>query len=122
MKVAPGTKLAELYAGQLASTGSAGGGVVLERHRHRFEVNPKYAEPLRAAGLTISGVTPGMEGRGEGLVEAVELSEHPFFVGLQSHPEFGSRLMRASPPFKGFIAAAVRYQQERARQGAAAEV
>ena len=104
MAVAPGTKLAELYAGRLDKDG-----VVLERHRHRFEVNPQYVETLQRAGLTVSGVTPGMQGRGAGLVEAVELAEHPFFVGLQSHPEFGTRLMRASPPFRGFIEAAVRY-------------
>ncbi len=64
-----------------------------------------------------------MAGRGAGLVEAIELAEHPFFVGLQSHPEFGSRLMRASPPFRGFIEAAVTYQRERLKareQGAAA--
>ena len=122
MKLAPGTKLAELYAGSGgdARGGTGGGtgsgiGVVLERHRHRFEVNPAYAQRLTAAGLRVSGVTPGMAGRGAGLVEAVELSEHPFFVGLQSHPEFGSRLLRASPPFRGFIEAAALYQRERLR-------
>ena len=113
MAVAPGTNLAELYAGRLDKAG-----VVLERHRHRFEVNPQYVEVLQTAGLTVSGVTPGMQGRGAGLVEAIELAEHPFFVGLQSHPEFGTRLMRAAPPFRGFIEAAVTYQQ-RARQGKA---
>ena len=107
MQLTPGTKLAELY------TERVDGGVVLERHRHRYEVNPAYVERLTAAGLCVSGVTPGMAGRGAGLVEAVELAEHPFFVGLQSHPEFGSRLMRASPPFRGFIEAAIAYQRER---------
>ncbi|CAA9566753.1 MAG: CTP synthase [uncultured Truepera sp.] len=119
MMVTPGTKLAELYAGQLGSDGT-NGGTVLERHRHRYEVNPAYVETLQVAGLTVSGVTPGMQGRGAGLVEAVELPDHPFFVGLQSHPEFGSRLMRASPPFRGFIEAAVSYQGARAREHAAA--
>ena len=90
---------------------------MLERHRHRYEVNPKYADTLRAAGLVVSGVTPGMAGRGAGLVEAVELPEHPFFVGLQSHPEFGTRLMRASPPFKGFIEAALEHKAARTLQG-----
>ena len=121
MAVAPGTKLAELYAGRLDKDG-----VVLERHRHRFEVNPQYVEALQTSGLTVSGVTPGMQGRGAGLVEAVELAEHPFFVGLQSHPEFGTRLMRASPPFRGFIEAAVRYGeqqgQRRKPQGTVTEV
>ncbi|MER3444652.1 MAG: CTP synthetase, partial [Meiothermus sp.] len=57
-------------------------------------------------------VTPGMHGRGEGLVEAIELPDHPFFIGLQSHPELASRPMRVSPPFGGFVAAAL----ERHRQ------
>ena len=114
MEVAPGTKLAALYAGQLDKAG-----VVLERHRHRFEVNSKYVAQLQEAGLSVSGVTPGMQGRGAGLVEAIELSEHPFFVGLQSHPEFGTRLMRASPPFRGFIEAAVTYQEARRDQAVA---
>ena len=100
MEIAAGTTLASLY-------GVGGGGVVHERHRHRYEVNPAYVDQLKDAGLTVSGVTPGMEGRGAGLVEAIELDGHPFFVGLQSHPEFTSRLMRPSPPFVGFIAAAV---------------
>ncbi len=100
MELRAGTRLAALY-------GKPGGGTVPERHRHRYEVNPAYVERLQAAGLTVSGVTPGMAGRGAGLVEAIELEDHPFFVGLQSHPEFKSRPMRASPPFAGFIAAAL---------------
>ena len=82
--------------------------IVYERHRHRFEVAPKYVEQLKAAGLVISGITPGMDGRGEGLVEAIELPDHPFFLGVQSHPEFKSRLSKPSPPFRGFIAAALK--------------
>jgi CTP synthase len=108
MEVAPGTLLAQLYAGRLEAAAHAGHpSTVFERHRHRYEVNPTYVEPLKDAGLVVSGVTPGMAGRGEGLVEAVELRGHPFFLGLQSHPEFTSRLMRPSPPFTGFIRAAV---------------
>ncbi len=100
MELSEGTVLAGLYAEQGA------GREVFERHRHRYEVNPTYVPQLTAAGLVVSGVTPGMAGRGAGLVEAVELPEHPFFVGVQSHPEFKSRLMRPSPPFTGFIRAA----------------
>ncbi|MFU8888487.1 MAG: CTP synthase [Trueperaceae bacterium] len=107
MQVRPGTRIAALYAARLEGPGGDAGGVVLERHRHRYEVNPAYVERLADAGLVVSGVTPGMAGRGAGLVEAVELPDHPFFVGLQSHPEFTSRLMRPSPPFTGFIRAAV---------------
>lgn len=111
MQVSADTRLAALYAGRLGADG-----VVLERHRHRYEVNPHYVRTLQIAGLTVSGVTPGMAGRGAGLVEAVELPEHPFFVGLQSHPEFGTRLMRASPPFRGFIEAALGHRRTRLRQ------
>ena len=116
MQVRPGTRIAVLYAGRLDGAGGDGAGVVLERHRHRYEVNPAYVERLTDAGLVVSGVTPGMAGRGAGLVEAVEVPDHPFFVGLQSHPEFTSRLMRPSPPFTGFIRAAV----ERRRAATAA--
>ncbi|WP_221088089.1 CTP synthase [Deinococcus aquaedulcis] len=101
MNLAAGTKIAELY-------GVAQGGVVKERHRHRFEVNPVYTDQLKAAGLVISGVTPGVAGRGAGLVESIEIPGHPYFVALQAHPEFKSRPMRPSPPFAGFIAAALK--------------
>ncbi|PTA67857.1 CTP synthase [Deinococcus arcticus] len=100
MNLGAGTRIAELY-------GVPQGGVVKERHRHRFEVNPAYTEQLRNAGLIISGVTPGVAGRGAGLVESIEIPGHPFFVALQAHPEFKSRPMRPSPPFAGFIAAAL---------------
>ncbi len=102
MQVSDGTLLQRLYDPAPASQN-----VVYERHRHRYEVNPGYVAQLKDAGLTVSGITPGMAGRGEGLVEAIEIEGHPFFLGLQSHPEFRSRLMRPSPPFKGFIQAAV---------------
>lgn len=114
MVVSTGTRLAQLYGGRLNTSEALAGsvGVVMERHRHRYEVNPGYVERLQQAGLVISGVTPGMAGRGAGLVEAIELADHPFFVAVQSHPELASRLMRPSPPFTGFIrAAVVRHQQ-----------
>ncbi len=102
MKIYEDTLLERLYQPPAGSDN-----VVQERHRHRYEVNPAYVDVLEEAGLRVSGVTPGMEGRGAGLVEAIELPDHPFFLGLQSHPEFRSRLMRPSPPFTGFIRAAV---------------
>ena len=108
MQVAQGTLLERLYKPLLNQEN-----IALERHRHRYEVNPAFVTQLQEAGLSVSGVTPGMKGRGAGLVEAVELPDHPFFLGLQSHPEFKTRLMRASPPFRGFIAAAVRYREAR---------
>ena len=108
MQVLEETLLENLYG--LSANGDH---TVQERHRHRYEVNPEYVDALKTAGLVVSGVTPGMAGRGEGLVEAIELPQHRFFLGVQSHPEFSSRLMRPSPPFKGFIAAAVKYARER---------
>ncbi len=109
MQVFTGTRLAQLYAHLIDTKGADAtiAGTVHERHRHRYEVNGRFVADLQAAGLVIAGVTPGMQGRGVGLVEAVELADHPYFVGLQSHPEFTSRLMRPSPPFTGFIRAAV---------------
>lgn len=104
MQLNAGTKIAELY-------GVPGGGTVTERHRHRYEVNPAYTDKLQQAGLTISGVTPGVEGRGAGLVESIEIGGHPYFVALQAHPEFKSRPMRPSPPFAGFVKAALEAQK-----------
>ncbi|MBQ1235907.1 MAG: CTP synthase, partial [Oscillospiraceae bacterium] len=73
-----------------------------ERHRHRYELNNDYRDNLCAAGLTLSGLSP--DGR---LVETVELTNRPFFVGVQYHPEFKSRPNKAHPLFKGFIEAAL---------------
>ena len=72
-----------------------------ERHRHRYEFNNAYRESLQQAGLTLSGLSP--DGR---LVEAVELSEHPFFIGVQYHPEFKSRPNKSHPLCQGFVNAA----------------
>ncbi len=72
-----------------------------ERHRHRYEFNNAYRDSLQQAGLTLSGLSP--DGR---LVEAVELSEHPFFIGVQYHPEFKSRPNKSHPLFQGFVNAA----------------
>lgn len=78
-------------------------GVIHERHRHRYEFNNDYREILTKCGLTLSGLSP--DGR---LVETVEIPDHPFFVGVQYHPEFKSRPNRAHPLFRGFIEAAVK--------------
>jgi len=75
---------------------------IKERHRHRYEFNNEYRELLQRRGLLLSGVSP--DGR---LVEAVELSDHPFYVGVQFHPEFKSRPNRPHPLFAGFVGAAV---------------
>ena len=75
---------------------------VSERHRHRYEVNNAYRPALEAAGVVFSGTSP--DGR---LVEAMELPGHPFYVGVQYHPEFKSRPTRAHPVFRAFVAAAL---------------
>ena len=74
---------------------------ISERHRHRYELNNDYREALEAAGLTLSGLSP--DGK---LVETVEITDRPFYVGVQYHPEFKSRPNKAHPLFKGFIGAA----------------
>ena len=75
---------------------------IAERHRHRYEFNNAYRETLQHAGLILSGTSP--DGR---LVEAVELCGHPFYVGVQFHPEFKSRPNRPHPLFCGLIRAAL---------------
>jgi len=79
-----------------------GESLVYERHRHRYEVNNTFRDEIARAGMTFSGVSP--DGR---LVEMAELSNHPFFIGSQFHPEFKSRPNRAHPLFREFIKAAV---------------
>jgi len=75
---------------------------IVERHRHRFEVNNSYRDILALAGLVFSGLSPDKD-----LVEIVEISNHPFFIACQSHPEFQSRPLKPHPLFVGFIAAAI---------------
>ncbi len=75
---------------------------IRERHRHRYEFNNDYRQILRDAGLTLSGTSP--DGR---LVETVELSDRPFHVGVQFHPEFKSRPNKPHPLFVGFVKAAL---------------
>ena len=75
---------------------------ISERHRHRYEFNNDYREVLQDAGLTLSGLSP--DGR---LVETVELSDRPFYVGVQYHPEFKSRPNKPHPLFSAFIKAAL---------------
>ena len=92
-KAAPGTLLERCYGMRL----------IHERHRHRYEFNNIYREKLANAGLVISGTSPDGD-----IVETVELPGHPFYIGVQFHPEFKSRPNRAHPLFVGFIAAALK--------------
>ena len=75
---------------------------IRERHRHRYEFSNEYRSVLEKAGLVISGESP--DGN---LVETVELKDHPFFIGVQYHPEFKSRPNKPHPLFKGFVTAAL---------------
>jgi len=92
-KLAPGSRVAELY----------GSTDIRERHRHRYEVNVHYRETLEATGLRFSGMSP------DGILpEIVEYPDHPWFIGVQYHPELLSKPFDAHPLFAGFVAAAVK--------------
>lgn len=80
--------------------------VIHERHRHRYEVNNYYREDFIKGGIKLSGLSP--DGR---IVEMIELKDHPWFVATQAHPEFKSRPNRPHPLFKGFVGAALEYQE-----------
>jgi CTP synthase len=97
--LAVGSRAHELY----------GSDAITERHRHRYEVNPAYHRGLEDAGLRFSGLSP--DGR---LAEIVELTDHPYFMGSQFHPEFRSRPNRPHPLFRGLIAAAAERARARA--------
>ena len=101
-----GSKVAEAY----------GENLVFERHRHRYEFNPRYRRRLEEAGLRAVGTSPD-----ERLVEFVELDDHPFWVGTQAHPEFKSRPDRAHPLFRAFVAAALVRAEGRNPQGVQVE-
>ena len=78
---------------------------IVERHRHRYEANPKYRAEFEKNGLIISGES-------NGLIEAVELKNHPWFLAVQFHPEFTSRLKRPNPAIFSFIQASIKYKNE----------
>ena len=90
-KLVPGTRAALAY----------GPSLIHERHRHRFEFNNQFRTQLQEAGMVYSGLSP--DGR---LVEVCELSNHPWMVSCQFHPEFGSRPTRPHPLFRDFIGVA----------------
>ena len=91
-RLADGSRIADIY----------GTARISERHRHRYEVNTHYRERLEAAGLKFAGTSP------DGLLpETVEYPDHPWFIGVQYHPELKSRPFDPHPLFRSFIAAAV---------------
>ena len=79
-----------------------------ERHRHRFELNNEYINALEEGGLKVVGVNPDT-----GLAEAVELTDHPWFVGVQYHPEYKSTVENPHPLFVSFVRAALEYKKTR---------
>ncbi len=96
-RLTSGSKAEDAYGSEL----------VFERHRHRYEVNPRYRRRLEDAGLVCSGESP--DGT---LVEIIELKDHPWFVAGQFHPEFKSRPDRPQPLFRDFIGAAIAHRGE----------
>ncbi|MFA9190047.1 CTP synthase [Flavobacterium sp. FZUC8N2.13] len=80
---------------------------ISERHRHRYEYNNEYLDALQKAGLKASGVNPDT-----GLVEIVEIEDHPFFIGVQYHPEYKSTVVNPHPLFVNFVAAAVKAKKK----------
>lgn len=84
--------------------------VIYERHRHRYEVNNRYREELKKHGLVFAGVSPD-----DRLVEMIELTNHPYFVACQFHPELKSRPDRPHPLFIGFVDAALNHSESAAR-------
>jgi CTP synthase len=100
-----GTKARELY----------GKDVIEERHRHRFEFNNAYRAQFESAGMIFSGVNPDL-----GLVEMIEVNNHPHFIGCQFHPEFKSKPFAPHPLFAGFVKAAREHREASQRQPAAA--
>lgn len=81
---------------------------IAERHRHRYEVNNDYRQQLESHGMTLAGLSP--DGR---IVEMIEITDHPFFIGTQGHPELKSRPNHAHPLFRGLVHAAATYKKER---------
>lgn len=81
--------------------------LIYERHRHRYEFNNVYRKEIQDAGMNVVGISPD-----EKLVEIVEVKNHPWFVGVQFHPEFKSRPNRPHPLFRDFVAFAIKYEEK----------
>jgi CTP synthase len=84
---------------------------ITERHRHRYEFNNEFMDRLKEKGMAVSGTSPNGE-----LVEIIEISDHPWFLGCQFHPEFKSRPMKPHPLFRDFIGASLKNAQSRNQQ------
>ena len=99
--IKPGTLAAQLYDGQAE---------ISERHRHRYELNNDYKAQLEASGLVASGINSET-----GLVEIIEIPSHPWFFGVQYHPEYKSTVASPHPVFVGFVRAVLEYKTEHSR-------
>jgi CTP synthase len=88
-----------------------GSTLITERHRHRYEFNSDYLDQFQSAGMIPSGINPET-----GLVEIIELPNHPFFIGVQYHPELKSTVENPAPLFVHFVAAAKKYNETRSAQ------
>jgi CTP synthase len=95
-RLEPGTRAREAYKKEL----------IHERHRHRYEVNDAFKAQLCAKGMKFSGICPD-----NGLVEMIELPDHPWFVGCQFHPELKSRATNPHPLFRDFVKASMQYKE-----------
>ncbi len=95
-KLKKGTKVFNIY----------GKSKISERHRHRYEFNNKYMECLEKNGMVFSGINPDT-----GLVEIIELKDHPWFIGTQFHPELKSSVLHPHPLFVKFVKAAREYKK-----------
>ncbi|HBI55324.1 MAG TPA: CTP synthase, partial [Firmicutes bacterium] len=92
-KISAGSLLHRIYQSE----------IIYERHRHRYEFNNAYRKQLASKGMVFAGLSPD-----ENLVEVIELTDHPWYVGTQFHPEFKSRPNRPHPLFTDFIAASIK--------------
>jgi len=91
-------------AGSLLRGVYGGSKVINERHRHRYEANPEYRKEFEKAGMLVSG-------EADGLIEVIEIPGHPWFLGVQFHPEFTSRLTNPNKALLSFSEAALKHQQ-----------
>ncbi|MEX0996639.1 MAG: CTP synthase [Flavobacteriaceae bacterium] len=99
-ELTPGSIVANVYKDQ----------IIEERHRHRYEYNNKYKQQLEDAGMLTTGVNPET-----GLVEIIELKDHPWFVGVQYHPEYKSTVANPHPLFVAFVEAASKYNSNKTK-------
>jgi CTP synthase len=100
----------ELSEGTLVHEVYGGASTISERHRHRYEFNNVYKKEFEAAGLIASGINAGT-----GLVEIIEIPSHPWFIGVQYHPEYRSTVASPHPLFVGFVQAVLAHKKERSK-------